>query len=44
MLRVSFHVGTRAQNSSGNKDKPAQMQMEFDGVGFVCINYTKYTN
>jgi hypothetical protein len=33
MLRVSFHVGTCPQDSSENKDEPAQMQMEFDGVG-----------
>ena len=27
---------------SGDKDKLAQMQMKFGGVGFVGANYTKY--
>ena len=33
---------TRPLDSNGNKDKLAQMEMEFGGVGFVCANYTKY--
>ena len=42
LKKIGHHKFTMLLDSSVNKDKPARMKRESNGVGFVCANNSKY--